>query len=87
MQAAGIQTLKVLQSDNPTPADANAIISVEYKVSNVLQFEIDSNGNLKLTNTGAASLRKSVATTVTVTVTNADGSSATASFDFTLTRA
>ena len=72
---------------NPTPADANAIISVEYKVSNALQFEIDSNGNLKLTNTGAASLRKSVATTVTVTVTNADGSSATASFDFTLTRA
>lgn len=72
---------------NPTPADANAITSVEYKVSNVLQFEIDSNGNLKLTNTGAASLRKSVATTVTVTVTNADGSSATASFDFTLTRA
>ena len=49
--------------------------------------QFDSNGNLKLTNTGAASLRKSVATTVTVTVTNADGSSATASFDFTLTRA
>ncbi len=85
--AAGLQTLKVLQSDIILLRLMPMQLFRKYKVSNVLQFEIDSNGNLKLTNTGAASLRKSVATTVTVTVTNADGSSATASFDFTLTRA
>ncbi len=73
----------------PTPADANAISSVTYTVSNGTYFEIDSDGKLTLTGLGKLNSLtvSSRATTVTVKVANADGSTAEASFTFTITKA
>lgn len=72
----------------PTPADANAITSVTYTVSNSSYFDIDSSGKLTLTTLGKLNtISASLATDVTVTVTNADGSSATQKLSLTLTRA
>ena len=71
----------------PTPADANAITSVSYKLSNTTQFEIDGNGKLTLTALGKISTASQLSTTVTVTVTNADGSTAEAHFDLLVTKA
>ena len=71
----------------PTPADANAIASVNYKVDNTSLFAIDSNGKITLTTVGKVYALSSMSTKVTVTVTNADGSTAESSFTFTLTKA
>ena len=71
----------------PTPADANAITSVSYKLSNTTMFAIDGNGKLTLTNVGKFQNASQLSTTVTVTVTNADGSTAEAHFDLLVTKA
>lgn len=68
-----------------TPANANAITSVEYTSSADSYIKIDKNTGV-ITVTTAGKLRSSNATTITCKVTNADGSTATASFALTLTR-
>lgn len=70
----------------PTPADANAITSVEYKVDDTANFSIDKNGKITLTTIGNLNPLSSIATKVTVTVTNADGSTAMSEFTFTITK-
>lgn len=72
----------------PTPADANAIISVAYKVDDTTNFSIDDSGKITLTTLGnlSSSSSSSIATKVTVTVTNADGSTAESEFTFTVTK-
>ena len=71
----------------PTPADANAITSVDYKVDDTANFSIDKNGKITLTTIGKVNPSSSIATKVTVTVTNADGSTAASEFTFTITKA
>ena len=72
----------------PTPADANAITSVDYKVDDTANFSIDKNGKITLTTIGKVNPSpSSIATKVTVTVTNADGSTAVSEFTFTVTKA
>lgn len=71
----------------PTPADANAITSVDYKVDDTANFSIDKNGKITLTTIGNLNPLSSIATKVTVTVTNADGSTAVSEFTFTVTKA
>ena len=68
-----------------TPANANAITSVEYTSSANDYIKIDKNTGV-VTVTTAGKLRSSNATTITCKVTSADGSTATASFALTLTR-
>ena len=70
----------------PTPADANAITSVDYKVDDTANFTIDKNGKITLTTIGNLNPLSSIATKVTVTVTNADGSTAMSEFTFTITK-
>ena len=70
----------------PTPADANAITSVAYKVDDTTNFSIDDSGKITLTTIGKISHSPSIATKVTVTVTNADGSTAESEFTFTVTK-
>lgn len=70
----------------PTPADANAITSVDYKVDDTANFSIDKNGKITLTTIGNLNPLSSIATKVTVTVTNADGSTAMSEFTFTVTK-
>ena len=71
----------------PTPADANAITSVDYKVDDTANFSIDNSGKITLTTIGNLNPLSSIATKVTVTVTNADGSTAMSEFTFTITKA
>lgn len=69
----------------PTPANANAITSVEYTSSASTYIRIDkTTGEISVTSAGK--VRPSNATTITCKVTNADGSTATASFALTLTK-
>lgn len=70
----------------PTPADANAITSVDYKVDDTANFSIDNSGKITLTTIGNLNPLSSIATKVTVTVTNADGSTAMSEFTFTVTK-
>ena len=70
----------------PTPADANAITSVAYKVDDTTNFSIDNSGKITLTTIGKISPLPSISTKVTVTVTNADGSTAESEFTFTVTK-
>lgn len=68
----------------PTPANANAITSVEYTSSASGYITIDkTTGVVNLTTAGKS--RSSNATTIKCKVTNADGSTAEASFALTLT--
>ena len=69
----------------PTPANANAITSVEYTSTASSYITINkTTGVVSLTNAGK--LRSSNATTIKCKVTNADGSTAEASFALTLTQ-
>lgn len=69
----------------PTPANANAIMSVSYKSSATTYVTVDANGMINLTTAGK--IRSSNTATITCTVTNADGTTATSSFALTITRA
>jgi hypothetical protein len=68
-----------------TPANANAITSVEYSSSASTYVSVDSNGLLNIT--AAGKISRSVTSVITVTITNADGSTATNSVTVTITRA
>ncbi len=68
----------------PTPANANAIVSVEYTSSASSYITVNkTTGVIALTSAGK--FRSSNATTIKCKVTNADGSTAEASFTLTIT--